>query len=73
MAEKLPREDVVVLLGTPTEDASRLFQKFQQLEATAGADEDLLALKRKMGLAPPPPAPAPVRVQAPATAGGSRW
>ena len=25
MAEKLPREDVVVLLGTPTEDASRLY------------------------------------------------
>lgn len=25
MAEKLDREDVVVLLGTPTEDASRLY------------------------------------------------
>jgi betaine reductase len=25
VAEKLPREDVVVLLGTPTEDASRLY------------------------------------------------
>lgn len=25
MAEKLPREEVVVLLGTPTEDASRLY------------------------------------------------
>lgn len=47
-----------------------LAQKFQQLEATSGADEDLLELKRKMGLAPPAPAPvaqAPVRVaQAPA-------
>jgi phage shock protein A len=42
-----------------------LAQKFQQLEATSGADEDLLELKRKMGLAPPAPAPvqaAPVRV-----------
>ena len=43
-----------------------LAQKFQKLEATAGADEDLLALKRKMGLAPPAPAPQPVRVEAPA-------
>lgn len=42
-----------------------LAQKFQQLEATSGADEDLLELKRKMGLAPPAPEPpkaAPVRV-----------
>ena len=44
-----------------------LAQKFQQLEATSGADEDLLELKRKMGLAPPAPPPqaaAPVRVAA---------
>lgn len=39
-----------------------LAQRFQNLEATAGADEDLLELKRKMGLAPAAPAPAPVRV-----------
>jgi phage shock protein A len=48
-----------------------LAQKFQQLEASAGADEDLLELKRKMGLAPPaaPPAqPQAVRVE-PATSG----
>lgn len=48
-----------------------LAQKFQQLEATAGADEDLLELKRKMGVLPPAPAPAeraPVRVAQPATA-----
>jgi phage shock protein A len=48
-----------------------LAQKFQQLEATSGADEDLLELKRKMGLAPPAPAPqaqAPVRVAQPAAA-----
>jgi phage shock protein A len=36
-----------------------LAHRFNQLEITAGADEDLLALKRKMGLAPPEPAKAP--------------
>ncbi|HEY5954925.1 MAG TPA: PspA/IM30 family protein [Polyangiaceae bacterium] len=44
-----------------------LAQKFQELEATSGADEDLLELKRKMGLAPPAAPPAqttPVRVAA---------
>ncbi len=42
-----------------------LAHKFQKLEQTAGADEDLLALKRQMGLAPAPEAPeaAPVRVE----------
>ena len=40
-----------------------LAHRFEKLEATAGADEDLLALKRKMGLAPPAPAPAPMRVE----------
>jgi phage shock protein A len=39
-----------------------LAHKFGQLEATAGADEDLLALKREMGLAPAAEA-APVRVE----------
>ena len=43
-----------------------LAHKFGQLEATAGAEDDLLALKRKMGVAPPEPpketAPAQVRV-----------
>lgn len=48
-----------------------LAHKFGQLEATVQADDDLLALKRKMGLAPPEPpkveAPPQVRVaQAPA-------
>jgi phage shock protein A len=32
-----------------------LAHKFGQLEATAGAAEDLMALKRKMGVAPPEP------------------
>ena len=36
-----------------------LQHKFQQLEATAGADDDLAALKQQMGLAPAAPAPAP--------------
>jgi len=46
-----------------------LAHKFSQLEATHGADEDLIALKRKMGVLPPEPAPEvakPVRVEAPA-------
>jgi phage shock protein A len=41
-----------------------LAERFQRLETTSGADEDLLDLKRKMGLAPPAPAPQPVRVEA---------
>jgi phage shock protein A len=48
-----------------------LAQKFQQLEASAGADEDLLELKRKMGVVPPAPPPAqavPMRVEAGAAA-----
>jgi len=44
-----------------------LAHKFDKLEATAGADQDLLELKRKMGLAPPAPAPQPMRVEAGAT------
>jgi hypothetical protein len=47
-----------------------LAHKFQQLEQTKGAEEGLLSLKRKMGLAPPEPEPAKARVEAPpATAG----
>ena len=44
-----------------------LAHKFRELEVTQGADEDLTALKRKMGLLPPEPEPvkaAPVRVEA---------
>jgi phage shock protein A len=47
-----------------------LASQFSNLEKTAGADEDLLSLKRKMGLAPPEPAPpspaevVPTRVEA---------
>ena len=47
-----------------------LASQFTKLERTAGADEDLVALKRKMGLAPPEPTPppqeiVPTRVEAP--------
>jgi phage shock protein A len=41
-----------------------LAHKFGELEATAGAEEDLVALKRKMGILPPePPPPQAVRVE----------
>ena len=49
-----------------------LAEKFGKLEQTAGADDELLALKRKMGVAPPetpkPVAPPP-RIEAPARPG----
>ncbi len=48
-----------------------LAHKFQQLEQTKGAEEDLLSLKRKMGLAPPEPEPAKARVEAQSEAGAS--
>jgi phage shock protein A len=43
-----------------------LAHKFRELEVTKGADEDLTALKRKMGLLPPEPEPqkaTPLRVE----------
>jgi len=40
-----------------------LKSKFAELEMTAGADMELLAMKREMGLIPPAPDPAQVRVQ----------
>jgi phage shock protein A len=40
-----------------------LKSKFDELEQTAGADMELLELKREMGLAEPAPEPAQVRVQ----------
>lgn len=49
----------------------QLAYKFDKLQATAGADDDLAALKQKMGLAPPPPPPVvapPARVAVPAAA-----
>lgn len=46
----------------------RLAHKFRELEQAHVVDDDLLALKQKMGVAPPAPEPAPapqVRVKAP--------
>ncbi len=42
-----------------------LAHKFGELEATHGAEEDLVALKRKMGVLPPEPEPVakPVRIE----------
>lgn len=40
-----------------------LAHKFAELESSSGADEDLTALKRKMGLLPPEPAPEPKQVR----------
>ena len=52
-----------------------LASQFATLERTAGADEEMNALKRKMGLLPPeapPEAPAaPARVEAPAKSAGA--
>ncbi|MBM4374460.1 MAG: PspA/IM30 family protein [Deltaproteobacteria bacterium] len=47
-----------------------LAQKFKTLEQTSGSDEELLDLKRKMGVAPsaPPPAEAPAAVRVEQTA-----
>ncbi|MBW2527088.1 MAG: PspA/IM30 family protein [Deltaproteobacteria bacterium] len=42
-----------------------LQHQFEKLEATRGAEEDLMALKREMGLAPPEEAPAPTAEAAP--------
>jgi phage shock protein A len=70
MSEKIERMEAEAEAGAEVAEeytGDVLAQKFQHLEATTGADEDLLTLKRKMGLAPPAPAPQPVRV---ATAGG---
>jgi len=50
-----------------------LAHRFAELEATAGAEGDLEALKRRMGLLPPEPPraePAPVRVEAAAAGAG---
>jgi len=46
-----------------------LAQKFSELDQTAGAEEDLIALKRRMGVLPPEPAPPPTRVESSPAAG----
>jgi phage shock protein A len=72
MSERIERMEAEAEAGAEIAEAYSgdvLAQKFQTLEATTGRDEDLLALKRKMGLVPPAPAPAPVRVDATVAAG----
>lgn len=63
MAEKIDQIESEAEAGAELQEeytGDVLKSQFDKLEATAGADEDLLALKRKMGLAPAaPPAPAP--------------
>lgn len=66
MAEKIQRMEAEAEASAELAEeysGDVLKQKFAELEVTTGADEDLLALKRQMGLAPPAPEPAaPVRV-----------
>jgi phage shock protein A len=70
MAEKIERMEAEAEAGAEIAEeysGDVLATKFAQLEVTAGADEDLVALKRRMGLIPPEPPPAaapPVRVDA---------
>ena len=46
------------------ETGDTLAHKFGELEATQGADDELVALKQRMGLAPPPePVAEPMRVE----------
>jgi phage shock protein A len=74
MANKIDQMEAEAEAGAELHEqytGDSLAQKFNQLEATAGADDDLMALKRKMGMAPPEApkaAPQQVRVQAGAPA-----
>ena len=62
MEERIDRMEAEAEAGAELAEeytGDRLAQRFKDLERTGGADEDLLALKRKMGLEPPAPEPAP--------------
>lgn len=68
MAEKIDRIEAEAEAGAELSEeysGDVLAHKFDKLEATHGADADLEALKRKMGLLPPEPTPAaePLRVE----------
>lgn len=71
MATKIDQIEAEAEASTEIAEAytgDTLAQKFGELEQTAGAEDDLAALKRKMGLAPPEPPKkeeAPVRVATP--------
>ena len=61
MAERIQRMEAEADASSElVQEASgdTLRAKFDELEATAGADMDLLALKQEMGLVAPPPAPS---------------
>jgi phage shock protein A len=68
MAEKIEQLEAEAEAGAELSEeytGDVLAHKFAALEASAGAEEDLVALKRKMGMLPPEPEPqaaAPVRV-----------
>jgi phage shock protein A len=73
MAERIDRMEAEAEAGAELQEeysGDVLASKFAQLEKVHGADEDLIALKRKMGLLPPeePKAAIPekARVEAPA-------
>ena len=74
MAQKIDQIEAEAEAGAELADeysGDVLASRFQQLEKTHGADEDLTALKRKMGMLPPEePKPAAVqaRIEAPAGA-----
>ncbi|MGO8994330.1 MAG: PspA/IM30 family protein [Polyangiaceae bacterium] len=74
MAEKIDQIEAEAEAGAELSEeytGDVLASRFQQLEKTHGADEDLVALKRKMGMLPPEePKPAvPVQARVEATAG----
>lgn len=67
MSEKIDQMEAEAEAGAELQEeysGDTLKSKFAKLEATAGADEDLEALKRKMGLVEPEVEAAPVRVEA---------
>ena len=78
MAEKIDQIEAEAEAGAELSEeysGDVLASRFQQLEKTHGADDDLLALKRKMGMLPPeeakpaaPPVQARVEAGAPGTA-----
>src|SRR5271168_4065442 len=76
MAEKIDQIEAEAEAGAEIAEeytGDVLASRFQQLEKTHGGDEDLLALKRKMGMLPPeePKAAAPVQARVEAGAPGT--
>ena len=72
MANKIDRIEAEAEAGAELSEeysGDVLAHKFDMLEASHGADEDLVALKRQMGVLPPEPEPEakPVRVEKSAT------